>query len=184
MEEWRDVKGYEGRYQVSNTGKVKSLERTVWNGKVYYKIPERILKPQMHRNGYLHVGLYKEGKMKNYFVQQLVATAFCENPHNYKEVNHISEDKTDNSAKNLEWVSHKYNCSYGTRNKRAAEKLSKPVYGINKVSGLIVEFPSAMEASRQLGIYQGNITLCCNGKRKSTGGFYWHYVESEEVANE
>lgn len=170
MEEWRPIAGYDGLYEVSNLGRVKSLG----NGKSNNS-KERILKPIDNGHGYLRVPLYKDGVNKLYMIHRLVAQVFCENPHGYLEVNHISEDKTDNRACNLEWVTHKYNTNYGTRNKRVAEKTSKPIFGIDKVSGLIVEFPSSQEASRALGIAQSNITKCCKGKLKSAGGFQWFY---------
>ena len=170
MEEWRDAKEYEGKYQVSNTGKVKSLNYRN-TGK------EKIMKPQDNGKGYLFVQLCKDGKVENCRINRLVAQAFLPNPNNLPEVNHKNEDKTDNRVENLEWCTTQYNVEYSQ---------GKAVIGINKISGLIVEFPSAKEASRQMGISQGNITMCCQGKRyKSAGGFYWHYAsDSEEVANE
>ena len=187
-EEYKDVIGYEGLYQVSNKGNVKSLNYR-HTGK------ERILKLRKNNRGYLQVFLYKEGKAKVYKVHRLVATAFIPNPNNLEQVNHIDEVKTNNIVENLEWCTREYNYHYGTRIRRVAEantgnpklskalinnpKLSKPVIGINKVSGLIVEFPSTHEASRQTGISQGNIAQCCKGKLKSAGGFYWMYAEEE-----
>ena len=185
MEIWKAVKGYEGLYEVSNYGRVRSLERTAWNGKGYYKIPERIRKPQNNGHGYLYVVLCKDGRENKCYVHRLVATAFCENPHGFKEVNHIDEDKTNNNADNLEFCDRAYNCNYGTRNERSAEsrinhpKKSKPVIAIHKINGLILEFPSAHEAERQTGINQSNITKCCQGKKKSIGGFVWHYADTE-----
>ena len=204
MEEWRDIKGFEGKYMVSNLGNVKSLNYR-HTGK------EKILKAGNHGNGYLKVNLCKDGISKTCTIHRLVATAFCENPHGYKEVNHISEDKTDCRAENLEWCSRSYNNTYNGRAKKAGKKIaeklrgrkqseeakkkraekminnpkkSKPVIGINKVSGLIVEFPSAHEAERTLGIDNSHIIACCKGKYKSAGGYTWHYVESEEVCDE
>ena len=190
-EEWKDIEGYEGMYQVSNKGNVKSLERKVWDSRGYYRtVTEKILKTGESGRGYLIVVLCKNGKMKTCKVHRLVAEAFLENPQGLPEVNHLSEDKTDNSLENLEWVSHKYNCSYGTRIKRIAEanskaltnhpKLSKSVIAISKVSGLITEFKSIHEAERVLGINNSNIAACLKGKRKSAGGFYWMYAEEEE----
>ena len=175
-EEWRDVVGYEGLYQVSSKGRVKSLNyrRT---GK------EKVLKLGKDNNGYLTVGLHKEGKVKWCTVHRLVATAFIPNIENLPEVNHIDECKTNSNVENLEWCTREYNISYGTKNKRAAEantgkpKLSKPVIAISKESGLIMEYPSVREASRQTGISNGNIVNCCKGKRKSCGGYYWMYSE-------
>ena len=179
MEEWRDIKGYEGYYQISNMGRVKSLnyKRT---GK------EKIMKVYDGGYGYLYVELYRGGKSKQCLVHRLVATAFCENPKGYTEVNHISEDKSDNRAENLEWCSRLYNINYGTGSKRSAEsrinhpKRSKPLFGINKVSGLILEFPSIAEASRQTGINHGNICECLKGNRKSAGGHIWFYADDNE----
>ena len=180
MEEWKDIEGYEGKYMVSNTGKVKSLNynRT---GK------ERIMKAYDNGYGYLFVVLYKEGNREQPLVHRLVATAFLENPMGYNEINHKDENPKNNCVENLEWCSHSYNNSYNDKGKKIGKKLSKPVIGINKVSGLIVEFPSLMEASRQTGIDQGNITRCCKGSKyyNSAGGYYWHYAsESEEVCDE
>ena len=180
---WKDIKGYEGKYMVSNLGRVKSLN--------YHRTgKEGILKGGDNGYGYLKVELCKEGKVNQPLVHVLVATAFLENPDNLPEVNHKDEDKTNNRVENLEWCSRLYNINYGTRSKRSAEKRrndpkrSKPVIGIDKVSGLILEFPSTMEASRQTGIDQRRINDCLKGRKKSAKGFYWFYVESEEVCDE
>ena len=184
-EEWRPVVGYEGLYEVSNMGNVKSLERTVWNGRGYYKtVPERILKARKASNGYLQVQLHQDGKRKVYLVHRLVATAFCENQMGYTEVNHIDEDKTNNCADNLEWCSRSYNCTYNDRakkvGKKVSEKLSKPVIAIDKRTGLIIEFVSAHEAEKETGIAYQNICACCNGKRNSAGEFYWMYKNNND----
>ena len=189
MEEWRDIEDYKGKYQVSNIGRVKSLERTIWTGKGYYKtLPERILKLRKRKDGYLQIKLYKDGAEKVYLVHRLVSEAFIPNPNNLPEINHKDENKQNNCVDNLEWCSRSYNNRYNGRAKKAgkklAEKLSKPVYSISKESGLITYWKSATVASRQIGISQSNICNCLKGKRKSTGGFYWIYSESEEVANE
>ena len=178
MEEWRDIKGFEGYYQISNMGRVKILKRTVWNsGRGYYvTVPEKIRKAKKNNGGYLLVQLSKDGKRKYCLMHRLVAQAFLKNPMGYTEVNHIDENKENNCAENLEWCSRSYNVNYGTRN----EKLSKAVIGINKISGLIVEFPPLSEATRQTGISHGNICECCNGKRKSAGGHIWFYADDNE----
>ena len=189
MEEiWRDIKEYEGKYQVSNTGNVKSLERMKWNGKGYQKIPEKILEGYDNGHGYLYVSLCKEGKVKQYRINRLVAMAFIENPDNLPEVNHKDENPKNNCVDNLEWCTRLYNNTYNGRAKKVGKKQindpkkSKPVIGINKVSGLILEFPSAMEASRQTGIDQRRINDCLKGRQKSAKGFYSFYAsDSEEV---
>ena len=186
MEEWRDIEGYKGLYQVSNTGKVKSLERTVWNKGTgcYMTVHERILKGYDDGKGYLRVDLCKEGKVKQSLVHVLVATAFLDNPYNLPMINHRDENKENNNSENLEWCTSKYNNNYGTRTQRVAEKLSKPIFSIDKESGEIREFSSIMEASRQTGIDNRKINDCLKGRRKSAKGFYWHYADTEEVCNE
>ena len=173
MEEWKDIEGYEGLYQVSNCGRVKSTQ--YWNGTY-----ERILTNNKDKNGYLSVALFKEGKRKWFFVHRLVAQAFLENPDNLNEVNHINENNTDNRAENLEYCSRKYNCNYGTRNQRIVEKtkngkLSKTVYQYTLDSKFIAEYPSTQEVERQLGYSSSNIRTCCRGKQKTAYGYKWTY---------
>lgn len=122
-ETWKDIKGYEGRYQVSDKGRVKSLAHVTIrkNGR---KLPlkERILKPSTNHKGYLLVVLYDySGKAKTIKVHRLVCEAFHKNPDNKPCVNHIDENKANNKASNLEWCTVKENCNYGTRNARIAK---------------------------------------------------------------
>lgn len=191
MEEiWKDIAGYEGKYMVSNLGRVKSVERMKWNGSGYYKTPERILKARQNQDSYLYVRLCKDGKVKACTIHRLVAQAFLDNPDNLPQVNHIDENKENNHADNLEWVTCRENMNHGTRNHRIAEKntnnpnRSKPVFSVDKVTGEIKEFPSIAEAGRKLGISNGNICECLKGKRKNAGNFYWMYANSEEACNE
>ena len=128
METWKNIKGYEGLYQVSNMGRVKSLERKIphWRGGERVQ-KERILKQVVTHNGYLRVGLRVDGKQKMLRVHRLVCEAFHENHDNKPQVNHLNEDKTDNRACNLEWCTRIENCNHGTRNERVAKALSKPI---------------------------------------------------------
>lgn len=167
---WKDILGYEGKYMVSNWGRVKSLNYRN-TGK------EGILKGVANGNGYLEVILFKEGKGKHYRINRLVAQAFLPNPDNLPEVNHKDENKQNNCVENLEYCSKLYNINYGTGSKRSAEKRSKPVIAIDKVSGLILEFPSIAEASRQTGINKGNICSCLKGNYKSASGYVWYYAD-------
>ena len=174
---WRDAPGYEGLYIVSNKGEVKSLN--------YHRTKkENIMKPRKNKKGYLQIQLSNKGKVKNISVHRLVAEAFIPNPENLPEVNHIDECKTNNNVNNLEWCTRKYNNNFGTRNERSGIAISKALTGCynNKISkpvkcletGLI--FPSTNEAQRQFGFSHQHISACCNGKRKTCGGFHWQYV--------
>ena len=172
METWKAIAGYEGLYEVSDQGRVKSLK--------YCK--EKILKPWNNKYGYLQVGLHKDGKVEKPKIHRLVAEAFIPNPNNLTTVNHKDEVKTNNVASNLEWMSQKDNNNYGTHNKRASEakinhpSLSKKVQMFDKQTGeLLATFPSTHEAERVTGINQGHISECCIGKLKSAGGYIWRY---------
>ena len=181
-EVWKDIKGYEGRYQVSNLGRVKSLERIIIkkNG-VKQTIRERILKIQTDKDGYLQVSLYKgSGKMKTFKVHRLVCEAFHENPENKPCVNHIDEDKTNNTVGNLEWCTYKENINHGTRNARSAEGQSKSVGQYTTDGKLIKVWQSAMEIERQLGYSHGNISLVARGKLKTAYGYVWKYIKDEK----
>lgn len=125
---WRDIKNYEGRYQVSDQGRVKSLERTFIdkNGRKQI-IKERVLRPGISRGGYLRVRLYAYGKSKTLSVHRLVCETFHKNPDNKSQVNHINEIKTDNRACNLEWSTACENINFGTRSERVAKALSKKI---------------------------------------------------------
>lgn len=163
---WKDIKGYEGLYQVSNLGKVKRLV-----GKGCKK--ERIIKPNLVR-GYCQVRLSKDGTVKPLYLHRIILETF--NPiegMDKLDCNHRDENKENNCLNNLEWLSRKENLNYGTRNERAAATLSKAVRCIDDKK----IFPSMREASRQTGISNGNISQCCNGKRKSAGGKHWVFEE-------
>ena len=190
---WKDIEGYENLYKVSNMGRVKSLERMKWNGRGYQKVPEKILEGYDIGNGYLYVGLYRGGKSKQCLVHRLVATAFLDNSDNLPEVNHKDENKKNNCVENLEWCSKLYNINYGTGSKRSAEKRrgrkqteehikkrSKPVFSVDKDSGLIMYWESTREAERCTDIPHGNIINCCKGKAKSCGNHIWFYADDNE----
>lgn len=125
IEIWKDIPGYEGKYQVSNTGEVESLN---YNGTGKTKS----LKQSTDKKGYKHVRLFKNGKGKTYKVHRLVAMLFIPNPNNLPIINHKDENKTNNNVNNLEWCTYEYNNTYGTARKRASEKMrgeNNPNYG-------------------------------------------------------
>ena len=166
MEEiWKDITGYEGLYQVSNLGNVKSLN---YRG----SRREKMLKPHNDNRGYLFVRLYKNNEYKNFKVHRLVANAFIENLNNYEEVNHIDECKTNNNVNNLEWCNHKYNMNYGTANKRRSEKYKKAIYCLE--SDKI--YNSIKECVKELDISKVSIGFVLNGRQKQTKGYTFRYA--------
>lgn len=168
MEIWKDIEGYEGLYQVSNLGNVKSLN----------KRKGRILKLTKDHFGYLRVNLYKDFKYKIHKVHRLVAQAFIENSNNYPIINHKDEDKTNNKVENLEWCDHKYNNNYGTVRKRQKQtatnnpKISKQVFCFE--TGVV--YPSVRQLSRELNLNCGSVCHVCNGKHKTHKGLHFKYV--------
>ena len=169
MEIWRDIEDYEGLYQISNKGRVKSLK--------YGK--ERIRTPVINNSGYLNIILYKNTEAQHRLVHRLVAEAFIPNLENKPQINHKDENKLNNCVENLEWIRHIDNCNYGSRNERVADSLSKPILQYSKSGDFIREWKSASEVKRVLGIDNSHIIHCCKGKRKSSGGFVWRYKEKD-----
>lgn len=169
MEQWKDVKGYEGLYQISNEGRVKSLN--------YKRMGiEKVMRPQKDKNGYLIIHFCKNGIHYNHKIHRLVAEAFIVNPNNSTEVNHINENKDDNRAENLEWCNRKYNMNYGTIIQRKRDKLTKPILQLTTDGILIKEWNGAKEIQRETSYFQSNISRCCNGLQKTAYGYKWKYV--------
>lgn len=171
---WKDIVGYEGLYQVSNMGRVKSLGNDGAR-------KEKILKPITNGQGYLLVCLCKDGKTKNFRIHRLVALHFIPNPNNLPTVNHLDEDKNNNCVTNLEWCSSEYNHNYGTRNQRVSEKmtngkLSIPIVQLDPSSNKVLNvYPSTMEAERN-GFYHSSIAKCIKGRYKTHRGYKWQYL--------
>ena len=174
MEEWRNIKGYEGRYQISSFGRVKSLI----DNKGKYR--EKILKQRIDK-GYLKAHLTKNGKQKTYSVHRLVAQAFIPNLNSLPCINHKDEDKTNNHVSNLEWCDYNYNNNYGTRNEKISKKNKENFKGkykgknnprARKVICITTgeKFNYIREASNKYNIKNHeDITRACQGKRRSVG---------------
>lgn len=186
MEEWRDIEGYEGKYQVSNLGRVKSLSRKVYNGNGFYYTKSKILIPAMDNKGYNRVHLTKNGIGKTYKLHRLVAKAFIDNPNNLPQVNHKDENKLNNNASNLEWCINEYNRNYGTGQIRANKTKTRKIICITTGE----KFDSTKEASEKYNICASGIRACCNNKRKSAGKLAdgtrlaWKYFGEGDVVND
>ena len=137
IEEWRPVVGYEGLYEVSNTGQVRSLDRYIKNGHSSYRLHKgKVISLLKGEYGYIQVNLYYNGKNYKKYVHRLVAQAFIPNPDNLPQINHKDEDKTNNRVDNLEWCTAKYNINYGTRKDKVRETAIKNGYWTGLRSGL------------------------------------------------
>lgn len=168
IEQWKPVDGYEGLYEVSNLGRVKSL----------WFCNEKILKSQKRKDGYLQVFLCRNGKIKNFLVHRLVATAFIQNPEGFKQVNHRDEDKTNNIVSNLEFCDAKYNINFGSRTERTSKAVEASRF--SDFSEICLRFASTAEAGRN-GYDQGGVAACCRGCFNREGnnkyrGLYWRYA--------
>ena len=163
IEIWKDVLDYEGLYQASNLGRIRSLKF----GKIF--------KPQKQRCGYLHVGLHKKGKGKTCTIHRLVYEAFNGKIPEGLQVNHINEDKSDNRLENLNLMTPKENLNWGTRNQRSVETKSKRVGQFTLDGVLIKIWSSTMECGRN-GFNQSVVAACCRGERKTHKGYRWKYL--------
>ena len=184
---WKDIKDYEGLYQVSNLGRIKSLNYN-HTGK------EKVMKPYKTKKGYFYIHLCKNVEKKLFLVHRLVAETFLPNPDNLPQVNHkiegkegksinmviFNEDGSVNEEKStIEWCTQEYNHNYGTINERIAlahtnGKQSKPVLQFTLDGEFVREWPSVGECGRN-GFNQGNIAACCRGLYESMYGFRWEY---------
>ena len=179
MEEvWKDIPGYEGLYQVSNRGNVRSLN---WNGTKTTKN----INQKPHKNGYRQVLLSKDGVRKMFTVHRLVALVFIPNPNELPQINHIDEDKTNNDVSNLEWCSAQYNVRYSIqrRSPRTEKSTRKSKYHNKAIAQLsfddeiirVWQGTSELRSSGQLSV--PDILRCCRGERKTTSGFKWQFAD-------
>lgn len=187
-EEWRQIQGYEGLYEVSNLGRVKSLERYDKMGRL---IKEKTLNPRKHKKGYLYVGLSKDGIQKKYSIHRLVAIAFIPNPNNLPQVNHKDENKENNCLDNLEWCTNEYNCNYGNHGKnisksllggtlseqtrqRMSEARSIKIVQLS-LNGKLIKIWNSLRETDKFGYRHACISECCRGLRKTHKKFKWMY---------
>lgn len=206
IEEWRDIKDYDGLYQISNLGRVKNLEKKCLskNGEYSRTHKEKILKGSKDKDGYLHICLTKNKKEHSRRIHRLVAQAFLPNPNNLPCVNHKNEIKTDNRVENLEWCTVAYNNRYGTKIERSIETKTKNGYlgkggilsqkmqeyhKLHPKLKAVIQFDKDMNFVKKWNSIKdaqtilkcSHISECCRGKCKQAGGYIWRY-EGEKVA--
>ncbi len=178
MEEWKDIKGYEGIYQVSNYGRVKSLERDKKGGNQFGEcimhVKEKILKQSQNGHGRFQVGLKNNGNREMPLVHILVAKTFIPNPNGYTNVHHIDEDPTNNMVENLMWMDESEHKAM-----HAAKRLSKKVYQYTIDGKLVKIWNSARECGRN-GFNTSAVAKCCNNVYLKDGnntykGYKWSY---------
>ena len=179
---WKDIVDYEGYYQVSNLGKVKSLKRfRIGNGNSMTIVPEKYLKHKVDRYGYTVFGLTKNAKTKMFTCHRLVAKSFLQNTNNYEQVNHINGIKSDNSVSNLEWCDHKHNMREAFRiglckSKKSKDNiLSKRVAKI-KDGEIVSVYDSITDACNHNNVVKTAITNCLRGRSKTSCGYGWTYL--------
>ena len=180
MEEWRDIKGYEGIYQVSSEGRIKSLDY-LHTGK------EKILCPKKHNKGYLQIQFVRNGTNKTYTIHRLVAETFIENPYNYPCVNHIDENKQNNKAENLEWCTARQNTikflqnhpNFAKDRNYAKSKRRKQNRAIEQIfNGVVVKkWENVREIELRNKWSAWSISECCRGNRKKAYGYTWRYAD-------
>lgn len=167
-ERWKDIEGYEGLYQISDYGRVKSLR------KKYYGI----LRVKISKQGYCCIVLSNMNIQKSFRINRLVGIHFL-NKCNYKQLqaNHNDENKLNNHYTNISWMTPIENCNYGTRNKRISIKQHIRINQYTLNGDFIKTWESLTAATKATNISIGHISLCCNGLRKSAGGFLWKHYE-------
>lgn len=180
MEIWKPVKGYEELYEVSNQGRVRSLDRViVFKDSRKRKFYGKILKTKtVNNSGYQTIALHDSGKSKTFLVHRIVAETFLDNPLFLGEVNHIDQNKLNNKADNLEWCTHKENMNHGDEIERGARKQRRKFRQLDLDGNLIKVWHGFKQMERETGLQRKSVYDCCVGKRESYMGFKWEYEEA------
>lgn len=178
---WRAVDGLEGLYEVSNKGRIRSLDRieTQKNG---VKRPRkgRIIIPALKKTGYLSIGFSIHCRVIYTSVHRVVAEAFIPNPHNYPCINHKDGNRQNNFVENLEWCTYQYNNTYNNRPQRAANAVKRRAVGkYTKDGTLLAIYRCASAAARENNLSSGNLGVTLRGGQKTCGGFIWKYIGDE-----
>ena len=177
-EEWKAIKGYEGIYEVSSKGRVRSLDRYT-EGRRGLLRGHIVIAIKQKKTGYMRICLSKDKIKKYYSVHRLVAEAFIPNPNNYPCVNHLNEIRSCNYTNNLQWCTHKQNIHYGNCRKHISEALlkrdSRPIMQIDMNNNLVCIFRNAREAINK-GFSRSNLYKCLKGRTYTYLGYKWEYA--------
>lgn len=180
---WKDVIGLEGAFQVSNMGRIRSLDRyakVCGGGKRLVK--GRILKPTRLQNGYYEAQFHYKGKRIIYLLHRLVALHFIDNPLSLPEINHKDENPQNNCVENLEWCTSKYNANYGTRNIRMMENREfVSVIQMDKNGNIINAWNKMSDACKHTGADIASMIRVCKGKQNTCVGYKWRYADEERA---
>ena len=177
---WKNVEGYEGFYQVSNLGRIRSLDRYVNGNHItcdFQFVKGKMLKLKNNRSGYPTVMLRKNGTFKTVLVHRLVAKAFIPNPNNLPYINHKDENPTNSTVTNLEWCTPTYNLKYSDVFERINSSKFRKVIQFDMDMNEIRRWDSLKSAAESIGVAQQNISRCCRGRCYSCGGFKWKYED-------
>lgn len=200
-EEWKNIPDYDGLYQGSTFGRVRSVDRVieiVINGITQKRLVRgKVLTGGQNGHGYIFVYLSKNGKVSRFYIHRLIAITFIPNPCNYPCVNHKDENPQNNRVENLEWCTQKYNANYGShiekvrafmlseknpnrgkhRPEAFKEKVRKPILQLDKNGRFVKEWDSAKTAGDTLGIFSQQITAVCRNRYKSYKNYIWRYKD-------
>ncbi|MCH8625824.1 NUMOD4 domain-containing protein [Lactiplantibacillus plantarum] len=172
---WKDIPGYEGIYQASIYGYVRSVNRIVYKGRNHTpsQVKGKIITPWLDHSGYLKVDLYRYGKRRCEKVHQMIAKTFIPNPQCKETINHKDENPLNNTVLNLEWMTNKENVNYGTRVQRVKEKYGYHIIRIAP-NGMIDDFFTLHEAEKRTGIPRQSIAYAIKHKTKLKG-YIWEF---------
>ena len=180
---WKPIKGYEGIYEVSSYGRVRSSERTAERLDRYgniskYEVKGRIISQWKRKDGYMSVTLRSMKTQSTLLVHRLVIETFVPNPDNLQLVNHKDENKSNNNVENLEWCTPSYNNTYNNIHMKKNMPFKKRVRQMTFDGEVIAEYESAADAARQTGLSNGGISSSCNGKKgfERYHGYNWEYI--------
>lgn len=181
-EVWKPIPDFEGYYEASTLGRIRSLDRYVMcRGGNKRLIKGRLLRPRLYKDGYFDVKLHKDkDKYKTCRINRLIALTFISNPNNLPVVNHKDENPLNNRVPNLEWCTQKYNVNYGSSIQRSSKSRGTKISQYDKQYNLIHTYDSIREAARVIKGAHQNISKAAIGKYKTSYGYIWKYADEKE----